>query len=87
MLSSGLVVILLTGLMTLNYIIFIVLWHGWVVEWERLKNDLDSLEEITVRVGRQAFVIRSETRGDAGKAIQAAGVTLGPVIRPLYGTK
>ena len=52
-----------------------------------LQTDLDNLEEITVRAGRQAFVIRSETRGDAGKAIQAAGVALGPVIRPLHGTK
>ncbi|GEM_PF-6883022 len=31
----------------------------------------------------KAFVIRSETRGDAGKAIQAAGIALGSVIRPL----
>jgi len=56
--------------------------RGWIVEWERLKNDLEALEDITVRAGRQAFVIRSEG-GDAGKAIQAAGVALGPVIRPL----
>ena len=61
--------------------------RGWVVECERLKNDLDNLEEITVRAARQAFVIRSETRGDAGKAIQAAGVALGPVIHPLPGVK
>lgn len=40
--------------------------RGWVVEWERLKDDLDNLEEITVRVAGQSFVIRSETRGDAG---------------------
>ena len=57
--------------------------RGWNVEWERLKDDLDNLEEITVRATGKAFVIRSETRGDAGKAIQATGVALGPVIRPL----
>jgi len=51
------------------------------------QNDLDNLEEITVHAARQAFVIRSETRGDAGKAIQAAGVALGPVIRPLHEAK
>ena len=61
--------------------------RGWIVEWEHLKNDLDSLEEITVRTAGKAFVIRSETRGDAGKAIQAAGVALGPVIRPLDEVK
>lgn len=56
--------------------------RGWIAEWERLKDDLDSLEEITVPAAGQHFVIRSETRGDAGKAIAAAGVALGPVIRP-----
>jgi len=61
--------------------------RGWIVEWENLKNDLDSLEEITVRAAGKAFVIRNETRGDAGKAIQAAGVALGPVIRSLNAAK
>lgn len=58
--------------------------RGWIVEWEHLKDDLDNLEEITVRAAGQSFVIRSETRGDAGKAIAAAGVALGAVIRPLH---
>lgn len=57
--------------------------RGWMAEWVRLKDDLDNVQEITVRSGGQGFVIRSETRGAAGKAIQAAGVALGPVIRPL----
>ena len=57
--------------------------RGWNTEWDRLKDDLDNLEEITVRTTGKAFVIRSETRGDAGKAIQATGVALGSVIRPL----
>jgi transposase len=57
--------------------------RGWNVEWDRLKDDLDNLEEITVRAVGKAFVIRSETGGDAGKAIQATGVALGSVIRPL----
>jgi hypothetical protein len=57
--------------------------RGWQVEWERLKADLDQLEDITVRAAGQAFVIRSQTVGDAGKALQAAGVALGPTVRPL----
>lgn len=57
--------------------------RGWIVEWDRLKDDLDNLTEITVRAVGKAFVIRSVTCGEAGKAIQAAGVALGPVIRPL----
>ena len=57
--------------------------RGWVVEWARLKADLDNLTEITVRAEGRPFVIRGQTRGDVGKAIQAAGVALGPVVRPL----
>jgi hypothetical protein len=57
--------------------------RGWRVEWERLKRDLDALEHITIRSGGKSFVVRSETRGDAGKALQAAGVALGPVVRVL----
>ena len=54
---------------------------GWRPEWERLKDDLEALEEITVVNAGKTFVIRSQTRGDAGKAIQAVGVALGPAIR------
>ena len=54
---------------------------GWHPEWERLKDDLEALEEITVANVGKTFVIRSQTRGDAGKALQAAGVALGPSIR------
>ena len=56
--------------------------RGWTVEWERLKRDLDALEEITIENAGRTFVIRTRTRGDAGKALQAAGVALGPTVRP-----
>jgi hypothetical protein len=55
--------------------------RGWQVEWQRLRDDLDALEEITVRTRGRTFVIRSETQGDAGKALQAAGVALGCIVR------
>ena len=55
--------------------------RGWRTEWSRLKADLDALEEITVENAGRTFVIRSRTRGDAGKALQAAGVALGPTVR------
>lgn len=55
--------------------------RGWHCEWERLKNDLDALEEITVTNAGKAFVIRSHVHGNAGKALQAAGVALGPAVR------
>lgn len=60
--------------------------RGWdAVEWDRLKDDLDDLEEITVRNASKTFIIRSQTVGDAGKAIQAVGVALGPVVRLVNG--
>jgi hypothetical protein len=55
--------------------------RGWQVEWQSLRDDLDALEEITVSTRGQTFVIRSDLKGDAGKAIQAAGVALGSVVR------
>jgi hypothetical protein len=55
--------------------------RGWQVEWQRLQDDLDALEEITIRTRGRTFVIRSELQGDAGKAIQAAGIALGSVVR------
>ena len=55
--------------------------RGRRAEWARLKADLDALEEITIENTGRSFVIRSRTRGDAGKALQAAGVALGPTVR------
>ncbi len=57
--------------------------RGWQPEWERLKDDLDTLQEITVRNRSTTFIVRTTTRGDAGKALQAAGVALGPTVRRL----
>ncbi len=51
------------------------------MEWARLKDDLNVLEDVTVECSGQPFIIRSEARGDACKALQAAGVTLGPAVR------
>jgi hypothetical protein len=57
--------------------------RGWEVEWERLRDDLDALEEITIHTAGRSFVVRSVTEGTAGKAIQAAGVALGSAVRLL----
>ncbi len=55
--------------------------RGWHVEWRRLLDDLDELQELTIAVDEKTFVVRTAIQGDAGKAIQAAGVALGPSIR------
>jgi transposase len=60
--------------------------RGWRAEWERLKDDLDALEEFTVQSTAGRFVIRSQTLGDAGRALQAAGVALGRAIRRVEST-
>jgi hypothetical protein len=55
--------------------------RGWVCAWDRLQADLDALQEVTVQAAGQPFVIRTQTRGAAGQALQAAGVALGPAVR------
>ena len=55
--------------------------RGWPVEWERLKDDLEAWEDITVDNAGKTFVLRTRPRGEAGKALQAAGVALGPTVR------
>ncbi|MCX5646361.1 MAG: transposase, partial [Phycisphaerae bacterium] len=57
--------------------------RGWTCEWERLKADLDTLQEVTIQATGQPLVIRTQTRDAAGQALQAAGVALGPVVRPI----
>jgi len=55
--------------------------RGWHVEWDRLKADLEALADVTVRNAGRTFVIRSRTRGDAGKALQATGIALSTAVR------
>lgn len=55
--------------------------RGWQPEWAHVRDDLNELEEFTVATRGQTFIIRSRPEGEAGKAIQATGVALGPVVR------
>jgi len=57
--------------------------RGWVTEWQRLRDDLDELQELTLPLGEKTFAIRTPPVGDAGRALQAAGVALGPAVRLL----
>jgi hypothetical protein len=54
--------------------------RGWSVEWERLQRDLDDLQLFTVETRGNRVLLRTAPTGEAGKALQAAGVALGPVI-------
>jgi len=57
--------------------------RGWITEWQRLRDDLDELQELTLPLGEKTFAIRTPPVGDAGRALQATGVALGPSVRLL----
>jgi hypothetical protein len=57
--------------------------HGWQVEWPRVRDDLDELQELTLPLGNKTFAIRTPPVGEAVRAIQAVGVVLGPSVRLL----
>jgi transposase len=57
--------------------------RGWKVEWSRLIDDLDELQELTLEVDGKRFQLRTPPQGFAGKAIQAVGVALGRVFQEL----
>ena len=61
--------------------------RGWICQWDRLKADLDHLQEVTVEAAGEPVVIRTQTRGRAGQAIQAVGVALGPAVRAVSEDK
>lgn len=51
------------------------------VEWADFLRDLDALQEMTVQKDGKSFVLRSEVRGEVGKAFQGVGVALPPTVR------
>ena len=55
--------------------------RGWKSEWADVRAGLNDLEEFEVQTKGERFVIRSRTTGEAGKAIQSAGIALGPAVR------
>lgn len=57
--------------------------RGWQAEWQRLRDDLDELQELTLPLGEKTFVIRTPPVGEAGRAIRAVGAALGPSVRRL----
>lgn len=55
--------------------------RNWPLEWKYLRQDLDALEEVLLELEEKRFVIRTRAQGHVGRAIQAAGVALGPTLR------
>ena len=54
---------------------------GWKIEWAKLIDDVDAIEEVTVHHQIMVFRIHTEATGVAGKFFKAAGVALPPVLR------
>lgn len=50
-------------------------------EWEDIKRDLKSLQEMTIRDNGKEITVRSRTEGCCGKVFQAVKVALPPAIR------
>jgi transposase len=55
--------------------------RGWTLQWADIIRDVDAVSEVKVEHAGQSFIIRTETKGAAGKAFQAAGVAFPPVLR------
>jgi len=55
--------------------------RGWHVEWADLMNDLEEVKEIRIQTGGKEVLLRSELKGDAGKAFQVVGVAVPPTVR------
>jgi hypothetical protein len=54
---------------------------GWSLEWADVLRDLEQLRVTTLRSGASLCELRSMPRGASGKALSAAGVSLGPSVR------
>jgi len=54
---------------------------GHSFEWADIKQDLKSLQEITLEEKGKRLAIRSECRGVCGKVFQSVGVAIPPTIR------
>jgi len=56
---------------------------GHNLEWEKVRQDLKSLQEITIEENNKTFIVRSECQGTCGKVFQTVGVAVPPSIREL----
>jgi hypothetical protein len=54
---------------------------GHSFEWADIKQDVKSLQEITIEEKGKRLAIRSECRGVCGKVFQSVGVAIPPTIR------
>jgi len=56
---------------------------GHCFEWADIKQDLKSLQEVTIEDNGRSLAIRTECLGTCGKVFQAVGVAIPPTIREI----
>ncbi len=56
-------------------------------EWADIIRDLERIEQVEIEQDGKRFLLRTETKGCAGKVFQAIGVSLPPTIRKLEDNK
>ena len=61
--------------------------QSWAAEWQRLRDDLDELQDLTLPLGEKTFVIRTPPVHFAGQAIQTVAAALGPSVSRLDCTR
>lgn len=59
----------------------------WSAEWADIISNLDNVKEIRIKTDNKEVFLRSELKGEAGKAFQAAGVAVPPAVRITHGSK
>lgn len=56
---------------------------GYYFEWNKVKQDIKSLEEVVIQEDGKKFAIRTECLGNTGKIFNAVGVAIPPTVRQL----
>jgi hypothetical protein len=56
---------------------------GNIFEWSDIKQDLRSLQEVTLDEDGRRLAIRTQCQGICGKVFQAVGVAVPPTIREI----
>jgi len=57
--------------------------RGWKAEWADVVEDLERVKEIRIETDGKTVYLRSELKGEAGKAFQSVGVAVPPSVRIL----
>jgi Transposase DDE domain len=58
---------------------------GHSFEWADIKQDLKSLQEVTIEEGGKRIAIRTQCQGTCGKVFKAVGVAVPPTMREIAG--